>query len=185
CRWISVGFGVLFYLGSFPLSPCRGAYLGASLALCPEYTFVLEDELGVCGCAVGILDVRNFAKRYQASWLPALRDKYLTRPPHGANGHSEVLLSLHEEQEYPDSLLYHFPSQLRLEALPELVDCSVSRSLLTSLLTALKANGSQGVFCEVQPTDRLRLEFLTKLGFLEILRGESRSTEGLVLGRLL
>ncbi|KAK1796856.1 hypothetical protein P4O66_000946 [Electrophorus voltai] len=63
-------------------------YLGASLALCPEYTFVLEDELGVCGCAVGILDVRNFAKRYQASWLPALRDKYLTRPPHGANGHS-------------------------------------------------------------------------------------------------
>uniref|UniRef100_A0A4W4EH46 protein O-GlcNAcase n=1 Tax=Electrophorus electricus TaxID=8005 RepID=A0A4W4EH46_ELEEL len=162
-------------------------YLGASLALCPEYTFVLEDELGVCGCAVGILDVRNFAKRYQASWLPALRDKYLTRPPHGANGHSasKVLLSLHEEQEYPDSLLYHFPSQLRLEALPELVDCSVSRSLLTSLLTALKANGSQGVFCEVQPTDRLRLEFLTKLGFLEILRGESRSTEGLVLGRLL
>lgn len=45
--------------------------------------------------------------------------------------------------------------------------------------------GSQGVFCEVQPTDRLRLEFLTKLGFLEIVRGEARSTEGLILGRLL
>ncbi|KAI4876626.1 hypothetical protein NFI96_020556 [Prochilodus magdalenae] len=161
--------------------------LGASLALCPEYSFVLEDELGVCGCAVGILDVRSFAKRCQATWLPAMRDKYPTRP-HGANGHTatkEALQNFHEEQDYPDSLLYHFPSQLRLEALPELVDCSVSRSLLTSLLTALKANGSQGVFCEVQPTDRLRLEFLTKLGFLEILRGEARSTEGLVLGRLL
>ncbi|XP_017565750.1 protein O-GlcNAcase isoform X1 [Pygocentrus nattereri] len=161
--------------------------LGASLALCPEYSFVLEDELGVCGCAVGILDVRSFAKRCQASWLPAMRDKYSVRP-HGSNGHTatkEALQSFLEEQDYPDSLLYHFPSQLRLEALPELVDCSVSRSLLTSLLTALKANGSQGVFCEVQPTDRLRLEFLTKLGFLEILRGEARSTEGLVLGRLL
>lgn len=45
--------------------------------------------------------------------------------------------------------------------------------------------GSQGVFCEVQPTDRQRLEFLTKLGFLEILRGEARSREGVVLGRLL
>ena len=45
--------------------------------------------------------------------------------------------------------------------------------------------GSQGVFCEVQPTDRLRLEFLTKLGFLEILRGEARNREGGVLGRLL
>ena len=45
--------------------------------------------------------------------------------------------------------------------------------------------GSQGVFCEVQPPDRQRLEFLTKLGFLEILRGEARSREGVVLGRLL
>ncbi|XP_053485412.1 protein O-GlcNAcase [Ictalurus furcatus] len=162
-------------------------FLGASLALCPEYSFVLEDELGVCGCVAGILDVRSFVKRCQATWLPAMRDKYPTRT-HVTNGHTaqkEALLSLHEEQYYPDSLLYHFPSQLRLEALPELVDCSVSRSLLTSLLTALKANGSQGVFCEVQPTERLRLEFLTKLGFLEIVRGEARSTEGLILGRLL
>lgn len=45
--------------------------------------------------------------------------------------------------------------------------------------------GSQGVFCEVQLTDRLRQEFLTKLGFLEIVKGEACSTEGLILGRLL
>ncbi|TSN12246.1 Protein O-GlcNAcase [Bagarius yarrelli] len=161
--------------------------LGASLALCPEYSFVLEDELGVCGCVAGILDVRSFVKRCQATWLPAMKDKYPART-YVANGHTaqkEALLSMYEEQDYPDSLLYHFPSQLRLDALPELVDCSVSRSLLTSLLTALKANGSQGVFCEVQPTDRLRLEFLTKLGFLEIVRAEACSTEGLILGRLL
>uniref|UniRef100_A0A3Q3X924 protein O-GlcNAcase n=1 Tax=Mola mola TaxID=94237 RepID=A0A3Q3X924_MOLML len=141
--------------------------LGPCLALCPEYSFILEDELGVCGCVLGVLDVRSFAKRCQASWIPAMRDKYPE-----------------DQGEYPDSLLYHFPSQLRLDALPELVDISVSRTLLSALLTALKAN-SQGVFCEVQPTDRQRLEFLTKLGFLEILRGEARSREGVVLGRLL
>lgn len=61
--------------------------LGASLALCPEYSLVLEDELGVCGCAVGILDVRSFAKRCQATWLPAMRDKYPSRL-HGASGHA-------------------------------------------------------------------------------------------------
>ncbi|KAM9717181.1 protein O-GlcNAcase [Menidia menidia] len=160
--------------------------LGPCLALSPEYSFILEDELGVCGCVLGILDVRSFAKRCQASWIPAMRDKY---PPKGNNTHpnTQDLIKLMEEDqgEYPDSLLYHFPSQLRLDALPELVDISVSRTLLTTLLTALKANGSQGVFCEVQPTDRQRLEFLTKLGFLEILRGEARSREGVVLGRLL
>ncbi|XP_064198090.1 protein O-GlcNAcase [Anguilla rostrata] len=158
-------------------------YLGASLALCPEYSFVLEDELGVCGGALGVLDVRSFSKRYQASWLPAMRDKYPTRPHGGAQ---EALLQFQEEQaDYPDSLLYHFPSQVWLDALPELVDCSLTRSLLTALLTALKANGSQGVFCDVLPTDRQRLELLAKLGFLEILRGEARPREGVVLGRLL
>ncbi|CAB1424575.1 unnamed protein product [Pleuronectes platessa] len=160
--------------------------LGPCLALCPEYSFILEDELGVCGCVLGIQDVRSFAKRCQATWLPAMRDKYPTK---GGNTHPNVqdLIQMMEEDqgEYPDSLLYHFPSQLRLDALPELVDVSVSRTLLTALLTALKANGSQGVFCEVQPTDRQRLEFLTKMGFLEILRGEARSREGVVLGRLL
>lgn len=160
--------------------------LGACLALCPEYSFVLEDELGVVGCVLGVLDVRSFTKRCQASWIPAMRDKY---PPRAGTVHGnaqDLVQQMQEDQgEYPESLLYHFPSQLRLDALPELVDVSVSRTLLTALLTALKANGSQGVFCEVQPTDRQRLEFLTKLGFLEILRGEARSREGVVMGRLL
>ncbi|XP_051923067.1 protein O-GlcNAcase [Hippocampus zosterae] len=152
--------------------------LGSCLALCPEYSFILEDELGVCGCILGILDVRSFAKRCQASWLPAMRDKYLPK--------GDLIKLMEEDQgEYPDSLLYHFPSQLRLDTLPELVDVSVTRTLLVTLLVALKANGSQGVFCEVQPTDRQRLEFLTKLGFLEILRGEARSREGVVMARLL
>lgn len=160
--------------------------LGACLALSPEYSFVLEDELGVVGSVLGVLDVRSFTKRCQACWIPAMRDKYPPRAG-GAHGNSQDLVQqMQEDQgEYPDSLLYHFPSQLRLDALPELVDVSVSRTLLTALLTALKANGSQGVFCEVQPTDRQRLEFLTKLGFLEILRGEARSREGVVMGRLL
>lgn len=48
-----------------------------------------------------------------------------------------------DQGEYPDSLLYHFPSQLRLDALPELVDISVSRTLLTTLLNALKANSKE------------------------------------------
>ncbi|CAL8377518.1 unnamed protein product [Boreogadus saida] len=163
--------------------------LGACLALCPEYSFVLEDELGVCGCVTGVQDVRAFIKRCHATWMPAMRDKYPgpRTGPSAVPAHTQDLLLLMEEDqgEYPDSLLHHFPSQLRLDALPQLVDASVSRTLLTALLAALKANGSQGVFCEVQPTDRQRMEFLTKLGFLEILRGEARSREGVVLGRLL
>ncbi|CAL8377520.1 unnamed protein product [Boreogadus saida] len=178
--------------------------LGAWLALCPEYSFVLEDELGVCGCVTG---VAGRARLHQAlpRHLDARHEGQVTGPPDralgGARAHTDVqmsqnsdtnapdldlLLLMEEDQgEYPDSLLHHFPSQLRLDALPQLVDASVSRTLLTALLAALKANGSQGCSVRVQPTDRQRMEFLTKLGFLEILRGEARSREGVVLGRLL
>ncbi|XP_069034812.1 protein O-GlcNAcase [Lepisosteus oculatus] len=162
-------------------------WLGASFALCPEYSFVLEDEQGLCGCALGALDIRAFLKRSEATWLPTMREKHPRGP--GATSHpaaQEALQYFHSEHpDYPDSLLYHFPSVLRLEALPEVLDTSVTRSLVTSLLSALKANGSQGVFCEVLPTDRSRLEFFTKLGFLEIFRCEAVTREEVVLGRLL
>uniref|UniRef100_A0A8C7WWA1 protein O-GlcNAcase n=1 Tax=Oryzias sinensis TaxID=183150 RepID=A0A8C7WWA1_9TELE len=138
--------------------------LGPCLALNPEYSFILEDELGVCGCVLGILDVRSFAKRCQASWIPAMRDKY---PPKGNSTHpnTQVILNLH----IIDPLCWGRKCWY------------ISVCALHLCLCA----GSQGVFCEVQPTDRQRLEFLTKLGFLEILRGEARSREGVVLGRLL
>lgn len=61
--------------------------LGPCLALSPEYSFILEDELGVCGCVLGILDVRSFAKRCQASWIPAMRDKY---PPKVGNTYTNT-----------------------------------------------------------------------------------------------
>ena len=63
------------------------------------------------------------------------------------------MLMEEDQGEYPDSLLHHFPSQLRLDALPHLVDASVSRTLLTSLLAALKANG---LFACVLEKDRER-----------------------------
>ncbi|KAL0969940.1 hypothetical protein UPYG_G00234850 [Umbra pygmaea] len=114
--------------------------LGPCLALCPEYSVVLEDELGVCGCVLGVVDVRSFTKRCQNCWMPAMKDKY---PSHTGHVNTKVVVQQLEEDQgqYPDSLLYHFPSQLHLDALPDLVDVSVTRCLLTALLTALKANG--------------------------------------------
>ena len=76
-----------------------------------------------------------------------------------------------DQGEYPDSLLYHFPSQLRLDALPELVDVSVSRTLLTALLTALKANGKdralsnvcKRVFCLADKAKQMMIKSMNDL----------------------
>ncbi|RXM93829.1 Protein O-GlcNAcase [Acipenser ruthenus] len=165
--------------------------LGAALSLSPEYCFVLEEEEELCGYALGVMDIKTFHKKCEATWLPAMREKYPKPTATTAPGRTltqEAALFFHSERpSYPDSLLYHFPSMVQLDVLPPdlLLDTSVTRSLATCLLSALKANGSQGVFCEVLPTDRTRLEFLTKLGFLEIFGSDALTREDMVLGRLL
>ncbi|XP_039607893.1 protein O-GlcNAcase isoform X1 [Polypterus senegalus] len=145
---------------------------GPLLHLSPEYSFILEDDRGLCGYALGVMDVKSFVKNCETTWFPAMREKY----PQG---------SYTEKATYPDSLLYHFPSLVHVEVLPDVLDSSVARCLATCLLLALKVNGSQGVFCEMLPTDQLHLEFFTKLGFLEIFRSDTVHHEDIVLGRLL
>ncbi|XP_049649392.1 protein O-GlcNAcase-like isoform X8 [Accipiter gentilis] len=50
--------------------------LGSFLSLSPEYTFVLEDEGGLCGYAAGALCAEGFLQQRDSSWLPAIRHKY-------------------------------------------------------------------------------------------------------------
>lgn len=53
-----------------------GRLLGSFLSLSPEYTFVLEDEGGLCGYAAGALCAEGFLQQRDSSWLPAVRHKY-------------------------------------------------------------------------------------------------------------
>ncbi|KFR07139.1 Bifunctional protein NCOAT, partial [Opisthocomus hoazin] len=50
--------------------------LGSFLSLSPEYTFVLEDEGGLCGYAAGALCAEGFLQQRDHGWLPAMRCKY-------------------------------------------------------------------------------------------------------------
>uniref|UniRef100_A0A8C4RKB6 protein O-GlcNAcase n=1 Tax=Erpetoichthys calabaricus TaxID=27687 RepID=A0A8C4RKB6_ERPCA len=154
--------------------------VGPLLHLSPEYSFILEDDRGLCGYALGVMDVKSFIKNCEATWFPAMREKY----PQASYTELFHLFQL-QKATYPDSLLYHFPSLVHVEVLPDVLDSSVARCLATCLLLALKVNGSQGVFCEMLPTDQLHLEFFTKLGFLEIFRSDAVHHEDIVLGRLL
>lgn len=53
-----------------------GRLLGSFLSLSPEYTFVLEDEGGLCGYAAGALCAEGFLQQRDSSWLPAVRHQY-------------------------------------------------------------------------------------------------------------
>ncbi|XP_048391166.1 protein O-GlcNAcase isoform X2 [Stegostoma tigrinum] len=162
-------------------------FLGHFLALSPDYCFVLEDEDGVCGCVSGALEVRSFLKGCEAAWFPAMQEKY-SKPTalHNLTPTQEMIMFFHNKNpSFPDSLLYHFPSLLQLNAPPHMLDSSEARNLVICLMSALKANGSQGVFCELKASDKEQLELHVSLGFLELPGAEASAPGAVIFGRFL
>lgn len=51
--------------------------VGGLLSLSPDYGFVLEDDEGICGYALGTADVSPFIKKCKLSWIPFMQEKYL------------------------------------------------------------------------------------------------------------
>ncbi|NXE30692.1 OGA GlcNAcase, partial [Ardeotis kori] len=143
-----------------------GRLLGSFLSLSPEYTFVLEDEGGPCGYAAGALCAEGFLQERDSSWLPAIRHKYPRDLGAGAPAlGQEALLFFHTEPPaVPLPVLRRFPSLVQLGTAPRVLDVGASRSLAICLLSALRANGSRGVFCQVSDADRQQLSFYSKLG---------------------
>ncbi|XP_015705723.1 protein O-GlcNAcase-like isoform X3 [Coturnix japonica] len=161
--------------------------LGSFLSLSPEYTFVLEDEGGPCGCAAGALCAERFLRERDSSWLPAMQRRYPREL--GVLGQSaleEALLFFHTKPvAVPLPVLRRFPSLVQLDTAPRVQDVGASRSLAVSLLSALRANGSRGVFCQVNAADHQQLSFYNKLGFVALPLPWPSSPGTRLLGRLL
>ncbi|XP_049649338.1 protein O-GlcNAcase-like isoform X3 [Accipiter gentilis] len=121
--------------------------LGSFLSLSPEYTFVLEDEGGLCGYAAGALCAEGFLQQRDSSWLPAIRHKYPRdlgggAPALGQDALDEALLFFHAEPPaVPLPVMRRFPSLVQLGTAPRVLDVGASRSLAICLLSALRANG--------------------------------------------
>ncbi|KAK2523448.1 hypothetical protein Q9966_012097 [Columba livia] len=165
--------------------------LGSFLSLSPEYTFVLEDEGGPCGYAAGALCAEDFLQQRDSNWLPATRHKYprdlgAGTPAPGQGALEEALLFFHTEPlAVPVPVLRRFPSLVQLGTAPRVLDVGASRSLAICLLSALRANGSRGVFCQVSATDQQQLSFYSRLGFVALPVAWDSSPGTRLLGRLL
>uniref|UniRef100_A0A667YPW1 Protein O-GlcNAcase n=1 Tax=Myripristis murdjan TaxID=586833 RepID=A0A667YPW1_9TELE len=161
--------------------------VGGFLSLSPDYGFVLEDEEGICGYALGTVDVKPFIKKCKLSWIPFMQEKY--HKPDCQKDLSEaekMMLSFHEEEEgLPESFLSNFPSLIKVDIHAKVTDPSVAKSMMGCLLSSLKANGSHGAFCEVRQTDKRMLDFYSKLGCFEVAKMEGFPKDVIIMGRSL
>uniref|UniRef100_A0A4W4GC87 Protein O-GlcNAcase n=1 Tax=Electrophorus electricus TaxID=8005 RepID=A0A4W4GC87_ELEEL len=161
--------------------------VGGFLTLSPDYGFVLEDEEGICGYALGTVDVKPFVKKCKMSWIPFMQEKY--SKPDSEKDLSEaekMMLSFHEEEEgLPESFLSNFPSLIKVDIHAKVTDPSVAKSMMGCLLSSLKANGSLGAFCEVRQMDKRMLDFYSKLGCFEVAKMEGFPKDVIIMGRTL
>ncbi|XP_075468532.1 protein O-GlcNAcase [Ascaphus truei] len=161
--------------------------VGGLLSLSLDYCFVLEDEDGICGYAVGTVDVAPFLDQCKHSWIPFMQEKY-TKPKSDKelSAAEKIMLSFHEEQDImPDTFLANFPSLIKVDIHKKVTDPSVAKGMMACLLSSLKANGSRGAFCEVRPDDKRIMDFYSKLGCFEIAKMEGFPKDIVILGRSL
>ncbi|KAL1263171.1 hypothetical protein QQF64_005910, partial [Cirrhinus molitorella] len=163
-------------------------FVGGFLTLSSDYGFVLEDEEGICGYALGTVDVKPFVKKCRMSWIPFMQEKY--NKPDTEKDLSEaekMMLSFHEEEEegLPESFLSNFPSLIKVDIHAKVTDPSVAKSMMGCLLSSLKANGSHGAFCEVRQMDKRMLDFYSKLGCFEVAKMEGFPKDVIIMGRSL
>ncbi|CAL1530759.1 unnamed protein product [Lymnaea stagnalis] len=160
--------------------------IGKFLTLSPDFGFVVEDDVGVCGYVVSAIDAQDSAKKCKMAWLPSLREKYpLTEKKDGCSPADEVIQGFHNEQRnVPEEIYSMYPSSLRLDILPSRVeDPALPRRLLACVLSALKSSGSKGVHCELNVGDKFMIDFYAKLGFFAITIMEETSEDTIYLGR--
>jgi len=161
--------------------------IGGVLNLCPEYSFVAEDDEGVMGYAVAALDAKQFRQKHDIAWVPAMCEKY-PLPTHGGEltPAEEIVSSFHTAlPEIPADVTSLFPSCIRLDILvPRVEDQTVTKRLLSCVLAALKAQGSAGVHVQLNAGDKYLMEQYRLLGFMPV-KTETTLEDTVYLGRLL
>jgi len=144
--------------------------IGAFLAQSPEYSFVIEDELGVCGYVLAALDAQVHNDKLEKQWVPSMQEKY-PKPSSVDNltPAEEMISSFHSHKGYnSDFLQKMYPSLVRLDMLPGRCHDAIARHALACAVAALKTNGSHGIYAEVHVGDRATVDRYAALGMKEL-----------------
>jgi ribosomal protein S18 acetylase RimI-like enzyme len=138
----------------------------------PSLAFVAEDELGVGGYIVGALDSKAFEKRLETDWWPALRDRYPAPPselpPDQWTLDQRWAGFIHVPLTVPDELAEDYPSHLHINLVPRLRSQGLGRQMMSTLMRALREQGSVGVHFFVSLTNQRAAGFYRHLGFTVI-----------------
>jgi ribosomal protein S18 acetylase RimI-like enzyme len=142
-------------------------YVGPYLALEPGLAFVVSDD-AVGGYVLGARDTADFHRRCEATWWPALRDRYPLREWAGDGPDARLVRLLHRPPQAEPAVLERYPSHLHVDLLPAWQGGGWGRRLLETLFVALTDAGSPGVHLGVSRRNERAIGFYRRMGFTEL-----------------
>jgi ribosomal protein S18 acetylase RimI-like enzyme len=159
-------------------------FVGPYLAYEPELSFVLEDEEGICGYALGALDSRAFYERYERDWRPQLCARY-PDPPGDPARWTRVEQTYHWYH-HPDYFCPEpyeaYPSHLHIDLLPRAQGQGYGRRMLAQVIDRLRRRGSPGAHLGLNAENTRAYAFYQRLGFHELTRVGTDIYMGIRLG---
>jgi ribosomal protein S18 acetylase RimI-like enzyme len=147
----------------------------------PALAFVAEDEQGVSGYVLGALDTRDFERRLEEQWWPALRERYQDPGEQPETWPERWAAHIHRPRPTPAELLTDYPSHLHIDLLPRTQGQGAGRRLITTLAGTLRKKGSHGVHLNVWSKNTRAIGFYEHIGFTELDRTDSGRTLGMSL----
>lgn len=160
-------------------------YVGPYLRFAPELALILEDEEGICGYSLAVLDSKTFFDRYENEWRGELVSQF--PEPTGDKSDWSRVQEAHYLYHHPDYFCpepyNEYPSHLHIDLLERAQGGGHGRRLIERLLELLRDQGSVGVHLGMSITNDPAYGFYRKLGFKELIRDEGSIYMGMKLTR--
>ena len=150
-------------------------FVGPYLTFEPELSLILEDEMGICGYALGALDSHAFYARYEHEWRPPLAAQ--CPAPGGDPRRWTAVQRVHHQYHHPDYFCPEpyesYPSHLHIDLLPRAQGRGHGRRMIEHALDLLVRRGSPGAHLGVSLLNARARAFYAHLGFSELTRAGS------------
>ena len=160
-------------------------YVGPYLQFSPELALMLEDDQGVCGYALAVMDSREFFQRYETLWRPKLVEQFPAPagPREDWTRVEQVYNCYHHPDYFCPEPYQEYPSHLHIDLLPRAQGQGFGSKMMQHLLDLLREGGSPGVHLGMSSVNKRAYDFYLKLGFVELTRDDESIYLGMRLGR--
>jgi len=131
-------------------------------------TLVAEEDDGVVGYVVGVVDTRSWERRLEREWWPSLRRQYANPegiPPADWTEDQRRADMIHNPKSTPAAVAEAYPSHLHLNLLSTAQGLGVGTKLFQAWLGIGRRRGAAGMHVGVNPANTRGARFWEKQGF--------------------